>query len=293
MKKKKYIAPNEASAGRWIAALLISLAVGSVLALPFADFLDDTENFVMGIPYADFFGLLTFAFLFWALVLAIRFVGKTSLKDFILGIGGSVDSKLCLRILGLYALGFAIPYLLTLGNLRVQTVDWGQFGFLLLFMSLVAWMQTTWEELLYRGLFLRWACKYKIGYTKKVPVAAVISSLAFAISHVANPEVTSQFGLYTVIAVISYAVPGFMLFLADLHFGNLLPGILIHWLNNFLLFTLLSSKVRAVSVPTLFIDTTDGGAIWSLVSNTLAYLPLLIYILWDRKKRKKAISTEE
>ena len=293
MKKKKYIAPNEASAGRWIAALLISLAVGGVLGLPFADFLDDTENFVIGIPYADFFGLLTFVFLFWALVLAIRFVGKTSLKDFILGVGGSVDIKLCLRILGLYALGFAIPYLLTLGNLRVQTVDWGQFGFLLLFMSLVAWMQTTWEELLYRGLFLRWACKNKIGYTKRVPVAAVISSLAFAISHVANPEVTSQFGIYTVIAVISYTVPGFMLFLADLHFGNLLPGILIHWLNNFLLFTLLSSKVRAVSVPTLFIDTTDGGAIWSLVSNTLAYLPLLIYILWDRKKRKKAVLTEE
>lgn len=293
MKKKKYIAPNEASAGRWIAALLISLAVGSVLGLPFADFLDDTENFVMGIPYADFFGLLTFVFLFWALVLAIRFVGKTSLKDFILGAGGSVDGKLCLRILGLYALGFAIPYLLTLGNLRVQTVDWGQFCFLLLFMSLVAWMQTTWEELLYRGLFLRWACKNKIGYTKSVPVAAVISSLAFAISHAANPEVTSQFGIYTVIAVISYAVPGFMCFLADLHFGNLLPGILIHWLNNFLLFTLLSSEVRAVSVPTLLIDTTDGGAIWSLVSNTLAYLPLLIYILWDRKKRKKVVSTEE
>ena len=293
MKKKKYIAPNEASAGRWIAALLISLAVGSVLGLPFADFLDDTENFVMGIPYADFFGLLAFVFLFWALVLAIRFVGKTSLKDFILGVGGSVDIKLCLRILGLYALGFAIPYLLTLGNLRVQTVDWGQFGFLLLFMSLVAWMQTTWEELLYRGLFLRWACKNKIRYTKRVPVAAVISSLAFAISHAANPEVTSQFGIYTVIAVISYTVPGFMLFLADLHFGNLLPGILIHWLNNFLLFTLLSSKLRAVSVPTLFIDTTDGGAIWSLVSNTLAYLPLLIYILWDRKKGKKVVSTEE
>lgn len=288
MKEKKYIAPNECSLVRWIVLLLVSLAIGFTLDAPLNPYMENRVDSIMGITYADFFSVLSFIPLFFSMVLSLKLLGKTSLKDFILGVGGTVNKKICLIVLGLYAVGFAIPYLLTASNLRPRGVEAGQFAFLILFMLLTTWIQTTWEELIFRGLFIRWACKNNVGYTKKALIAAVVSSFAFALSHVTNPEVTSQSGLQILLVVFAYVIPGFVCFLADLHFGNLLPGIIIHWLNNFILFTLVSSEVSAISLPTLLIDSTPDRAVWTLSSTILAYLPVLLYIVVDNLKRNKA-----
>lgn len=292
-KEKKPIAPNECSTLRWIAVLLIGLLIGFVLNLPLSPYMENRTDTLLGIRYSEIFGVLSFVPLFIGMALALRFLAKTSLKDFILGVGGSVHKKTCLTVLLLYVGGFAVPYLLTIANIRPRGVEAGQFAFLVFYMLLTAWIQTTWEELLFRGLFIRWACKNKVGYSKKALIAAGISSVAFALSHVANPEVTSQSGFEVVLVVLAYVIPGFVCFLADLHFGNLLPGIIIHWVNNFILFTLISSEVSAFPVPTLLIDSTPNHALWTLGSTALAYLPVLIFILWDAHKRKKNASTDK
>ena len=289
-KEKKVIAPNECSFGRWVAVLAVGLLLGLVFMIPLYFLLYGREGSFMGITYTNYFGVLGFIPPFWGLVISLRLIGKTSFKDFVLGVGGKVNPKQCLIVAGLYAGGFAIPFLMTANNVGWRGVDPIRFLFLTVFMVLVAWMQTTTEEIIFRGLIVRWVCKNKVGYTKKALIAAVISALLFAICHAPNPEVTSQSGFAIILAVFAYAIPGFMLFIANLHFGNLLPGFIIHLINNFMLFTVISSEVSVATYPTLLIDKTPDNAIWSVVSTLLAYLPVAIYIVIDIIRRKKSAS---
>ena len=100
-KEKKYIAPNECSFKRWLAVLVVGLLLGGLLGSPIA-VLSQQDNSFMGIRYFELFGQLNFLPMFLGLALAIKFIGKTSLKDFILGVGGKVDKKESLTIMGLY-----------------------------------------------------------------------------------------------------------------------------------------------------------------------------------------------
>lgn len=286
-KEKQYIAPNECSTKRWIAVAAVGIIAGFILAFP-ALILAQKADIFMGIRYAEIFGHLGFVGLFAGIVLAIKFVGKTSMKDFILGVGGKVNKKECLTVMGLYALGFVIAYLLVVKNIRVRDVNPGEFAFLILFMLLTTWLQTTYEELVFRGLFIRWACKNEVGFTKKAIIGAAISSVLFALMHVPNAEVTTQSGIRIVIGILNYAVPGLLMYIANLHFGSLVPGILIHWVNNFLLFTVIASDVTSMPVPTLLVDTTPHNAEWVLLSTLITYMPVLVYMFLDVRKKKAA-----
>lgn len=289
MKKKNNIGPNEASLGRWIAVLVVGLIIGFALFTPLAPFVKKAEDTFMGIGFAEIFTLLSFAAMFVGMVIAIKLVGKTSLKDFVLGVGGRFNKKECLTIMGLYAAGLVISFLPNTGNIYLRGVKVGEFGFLVLFMLLTTWMQTTLEELIFRGLMIRWACKNDVGFTKKAVIVAVASSVVFALGHATNPEVTSQSGIRIAMAVISYTIPGMVCFFANLYFGNLMPGIIMHWVNNFTLFTLIASEVTVMPVPTLLVDSTPHTAEWMLASNLVAYIPVLVYIFLDaRKKRNTA-----
>jgi membrane protease YdiL (CAAX protease family) len=157
-------------------------------------------------------------------------------------------------------------------------------------MLLTAWMQTTYEELVFRGLFIRWACKNEVGFTKKAIIGAVISTVIFAVMHAPNPEVTTQSGFRVAIAMMNYVLPGLLMYFANLHFGSLLPGILIHWINNFVLFTIISSEVTTMPVPTLFVENSPHLAEFMVLSNLGAYVPLFVYIFLDARKKKKAAS---
>lgn len=298
MKKEKkvtpYIAPNEASFRRWIAVLVVGFLLGSVLGIPFGVLRAlSTGDTFLGTDYRQIWEMMASVLLFVGQVIAIRRVGKTSVKDFVLGVGGKVNKKECLTILGLYALGMVISYLPVLGNIRLRGVSGGGFAFLVVFMLLTAWTQTTWEELIFRGLVIRWTCKNDVRFTKKALIGAIVTSVLFALAHAPNPEVTTQSGIRVLIQLVCYAIPGLVLFLADLYFGSLLPGILIHWLNNFTLFTLIASEVTALPVPTLLVDTTPHKAEWSLVSTVIVYVPVLVYMILDARMKKRAAAREE
>ena len=172
-------------------------------------------------------------------------------------------------------------------NIVLRGVKPAEFAFLIVLMILTAWMQTTFEELVFRGLLIRWCCKNKVGYTKKALIVAGINALIFALFHSLNPEVLSQEGYLIPIAILSYAIPGFMLFIADLHFGSLLPGCIMHLINNFLLYTVISSEISAVTNPTLLVDKTPRNAIATLVGTIILYLPIAIYMVVDIIIRKK------
>ena len=292
MKQKKIITPNELSFMRWLAIALIGMIACVIISAPLTPYLLNDTDTINGIPYNSFFGLILYIPLFWATVLAIKFIGKTSLKDFILGVGGKFNFKSSILVFVLMVIGVFSAQLLVIDNIRLREVEFEKIEFLVVYMLLVAWMQTTWEELIFRGIFIRWACKNNVGFTKKSLIVGVISSLVFIVPHISNPEVTTQSGPMLVLVLFAYMFSGFALYVADLHFKSLVPGIIMHWVNNFVLFTLISGDVAAVPVPTLLVDTSTYNVPLTLLSVFITYLPVLAYVVIDnmRKSSKSAHS---
>ena len=291
-KEKKYIAPNEASLVRWVAVLAVSEILGILLSAFLLPFEPDPESFIMGISCDELFEEMYGIPLFLGLVIAIKLVGKTSLKDFVLGVGGKINKKECLTVLGLYAAGFVLAYLPDLRYISLRGVDPGSFAFLVLFALLTVWLQTTREELVYRGLLIRWTCKNKVGFTKKAIIFSVITAVAFALGHVDNPEVTSQSGVQAAMTVARYGFNGLMLFIVDLYFGSLMPGILVHWANNFILSLPISPEVPVLPSSTLPVDNMLHSAASMLPSEFLLWLPFLVFMILDTRKKKKAASVD-
>ena len=73
-----------------------------------------------------------------------------------------------------------------------------------------------------------------------------------------------------------------------MYFGNLMPGIIVHWINNFVLSTVISAEVSVVNVPTLLMDTSPQSGAIMVISNLIPWLPLMVYICLDYRKKKKA-----
>ena len=247
-----------------------------------------TVSGVADVTYSVIFGQFGMAALFVGVVIGIKFIAKTSMKDFILGVGGKVNRKESLTVLGFYTLGFVLSYVLVAQNIRVRSVNAGEYAVLILLMVATTWMQTTVEELIFRGVFIRWACKNEVGFTKKAMIGAAISSVLFALMHAPNPEVTTQSGIRIFIGLVNYAIPGLLMYIADLYFGSLLPGILIHWVNNFLLSTVIASEVTVIPSPTPLLDTTPHNAELVLIGTLVVYAPLMVYIILDARKKKAA-----
>lgn len=287
-KEKKYIAPNEASLKRWIGTLVVSFLIAAIPIGILTGLLKEKPGTFMGIGYYEIYTTLLAVAMFVGLAIAIKLVGKTSLKDFVLGVGGTVNKKECLTIFVLYLVGFLLSYLPAVGSIRLRGVNAGEFAFLAVFMLLTTWMQTTWEEFIFRGFVARWICRNKLAFTKKAVIAAVVTSAAFAVAHASNPEVTSQGGFQAVMAVVSYAIPGLVFFLANLHFGNLLPGIIMHAINNTLVFTVIAEEVAAMPVPTLLVNTASHTGGVMLLTTSLIYVPVVVYMILDARKKKAA-----
>lgn len=288
-KEKKYIAPNECSGLRWLGVLLASVLITMILSLPLSLLVLNRTGTFFGVGYQQISNLLSFAALFWGLVIAIKVVGKTSLKDFILGVGGKLNKKECLIVLALSASVFIINLLTDLGhNIHLRGVSFGTYAAGFLISLALIWMQTTWEELIFRGIVLRWVSKNNIGFNKKTILAAVISSVLFALAHVINPEVTSRSGLDQIAMVCVYTIPGMAYFLMDLYFGNLMPGIIMHWANNFMNAVLVSGEISALAMPSLLVTTSSYSAYVALLGVFVTKLPFLAYILWDIWRKKKS-----
>ena len=293
----KKINPNEASLLRWTATIIIGYLLGTLLTLPWILLKIFYPNFLLNSPFgfmADFLDLMmNFVFLFLGTVIAIKWIAKTSLRDFILGEGGSVNKKDCLIVLLLYSVGFAIVLLTDISYISLRGLTAQEFLLLLLCGILLVWMQTSWEELIFRGIFIRYACKNDIKLSKKAVLFGIISSFLFMLIHITNPEVLSQSGFEVFGVLLTYAIPGFGFYFANIYFKNLLPGLLMHWLNNFTLFVFFSGPVTAGGSPSLFIyDAPISSS--DIFYTIFLYVPLYLYMgyqIWKQKKTSNTIAS--
>jgi hypothetical protein len=208
------------------------------------------------------------------------------MRTFLLGKSRRPDMGVLMKAGGLFFLGLLISDLHSIKDISLndQSVSIILFNFVLCLLFL--WMQTTTEEIVFRGFFLRVPYGNRLPVLPKGLIFAIISSLLFMALHLANPEVLHLSGGELIAGAANYFFAGFFLFISDLLIGGLEAGVLIHFLNNFYCMVILSEAVSAVKTPTIFVKhaVDEHSGMWALVSVLIAYAMPLIYLYFRRRR---------
>lgn len=285
--------PNECGLKRWIIiAALILFCMVFVAAV-----VDALVKAVLIIPEGpftylpDYLGtMLGFAVIYALAVFFIRKIGKTSFRDFVFGSRGKLNIKLCITIAVLYLIGFFIVVGPSVVNGELALYPAGPVPVLvnLVLCLALVWMQTTVEEILFRGVFLRAACGDDLRFSVRSVAASVVASLLFMAMHLANPEVLGRSGLELVVFSASYFVMGFLMCLFDVYFGSLLPGIIFHLVNNFFCLAILNYENTVMPTASLFLAVGEASGGAALLSEFLMNTPMILYVIFLEVRRRKA-----
>lgn len=297
MSEKKHLSLDEITLKQWIILVLLSSVVGYLLACVVGAFFmvmkfDGEWSWLSSV-------LSTFvasAVLYLLFVVFLHKVCKTTVRELLVGDNNSIDWRQTVTVGGLYLVGFLIATFLLSGfgkNLSLNTASAGVILVNFVLAVVFTWMQTTWEEFLFRAIPLRWACGNNIRANKRAIVLSVVISALFMLAHFGNPEIVSQSGALDLACMaLSYFLAGFVMYMADIAYGNMMPGCAIHWVNNFMAFAVINQVGTAVATQAIVIDSTSTAGVTSLALYVVAYLPLVIYTALMLKKRKAA-KTEE
>lgn len=295
MKKEKgaelAFGPNEAPVKRWVlfyVLVYLGAYVGNVPPVILKMFWS-CEGVWTWVP-ALVTTLLGFSFSLAIAAWLSRKVVKTTLKELILGAGRKVDLRQCGRIALAVVAGFVLSYVVDImvlnpGKTALSTV--GALPVIVNFIICLAlvWMQTTWEEVLFRCVFLRATCGNNIRPTFKCLAWGVFATVLFMSGHFSNPEVTSQTDtLMLVLGCISYFISGFGMYLADVVYGSCMPGCVIHWANNFILFTVINQSGSALDSGALFYSSASQNGAASFIGTLLLYVPIAALLIHDWRK---------
>ena len=288
--EKRGVCANDAPFWRWLLAVLLGAPLGLLAGGILSGAVKNLPVFAKGAflepELALLTGMLVFAGLFWGLCFGIRVFCKTPMRAFFFGSGRKAEVKAALLTGLLYLLGLTLAQMLTIGNVTYDHQPLSLVLTNLVFCLLLVWMQTSSEEILFRGLFLRIPYGNNMPDLPKGLFAAVISSLLFMAAHLYNPEVTTQSGFSMILTASTYFMQGFLMFLANLLIGGMEGGLILHFVNNFFCFFFLRAEVTALLTPALFVDHTQGavGPV-QVLAILIAYVPPLVYLLLRRRKK--------
>lgn len=82
---------------------------------------------------------------------------------------------------------------------------------------------------------------------------SVLFSLLFMIMHLPNPEIMEQATLLQgLMAALTYFLIAAVAYMLCFAIGNLMLGIVYHWINNFLNFTFFGPEDGVLAPPSLF-----------------------------------------
>ncbi len=288
-KAKKTWPENGAPFYMWLLALAIGVAAGMAIGSFAGGFIkalvEDIDSPLLN-PEKDLLSnMAVFVCIFWALVLNIRIFCKTSMRSFFFGKGRKIDVRSTVIIGALYLLGMTLAQLLSLKNI---TCD-GQPVLIVIinfvFCLLLVWMQTSAEEIVFRGIFLRIPFKNEIPKLSRGLLAAVVSSLLFMAGHLYNPEVTTQSGTSVILAASVYFLSGFLMFVSNLLIGGMEAGLLIHLINNFFCFFFVRAEVTALMTPAIFVDHTENNiGLIQLFGVLISFAPAYVFLLLHRRR---------
>ncbi len=235
--------------------------------------------------------LLALALSFVVQSLLLKRICRTSMRDLILNHGETFNPRMVGVVLGAWILGFLLATLLptsddetvlnTIGIVPIVTNA-------VICLALV-WMQTTWEEVLFRATVIRATCGDKISPNKACIAGGVVVSLLFMGAHLLNTEVTSQTNMALTCAMASvYFLSAFTWYMLDVAFGSCLPGCVLHLANNLVGFVLISSPNSMLSTPTILLSTASLTGYAELASELLVNAPVIALIIVMFLRRRKA-----
>ena len=239
------------------------------------------DNFMtLGIDKNLFLFLMLFTFVvgFIALVISIKFVHKRTLtslvtsrkkidwKRFWFGFITWSSSIIILTTLGIYFAPEDYTY-------NFKPVPF----FILVTISLLFLpLQTSLEELLFRGYFMQ-----GIGVLAKnrwVPL--IITSVCFGLLHGANPEV-EKLGYIT---MVFYIGTGFFYGVTTLMDEGTELALGLHAANNMLAAFLITTDWMVFQTDALFVDTSEPSVTWEMFVPVLVLYPLMLLLFAKKYK---------
>lgn len=122
--------------------------------------------------------------------------------------------------------------------------------------------------------------------SSRAVIIGIVSSVLFMVMHLTNPEVLTQSGAQVVLGSLCYFLTAMGMYFVNIYFHNLMPGLIIHWGNNFVAFTLVSSDVSVLPTPSLFVDTSEVTGFMMLLAVVIIYIPLYVYIAYKIIRKK-------
>jgi len=135
-------------------------------------------------------------------------------------------------------------------------------------------LQISFEEFAFRGLLMQWC-----GHIFKNKWAALfITSIAFGLMHLQNPEIAT-FGV--MLALPQYIIMGLILGFITIMDNGLELALGLHFANNFFASILITAKGTALQTPALFIDHNPSTSIYDILG---AIIFGAIFIYFSNRK---------
>jgi len=226
---------------------------------------------VLGQNRVLFWLMIPFVCVFVAFLLSIKHLHKRKLKSIFTG-RSTFDWR---RVF--VSFGMIILFLVLTTCIEIQYNDSYQWNFdaskfylLLIIAVLLIPIQTTIEELVFRG-YLMQGLKLRTGSNKH---AVILSGIMFGLMHFGNPEIEA-IGNHV---IIYYVVTGIFLGSLALFDNGLELSIGYHAANNVFMALIISNDWQVFQTNALYLNTSEPGLGWMELLLSLSIFPVLFLI---------------
>ena len=233
----------------------------------------DTSQYiqVLGSNRVLFWMLLPFTLSFVIFLVAIKWIHKRPILSVFTGRKGLDWMRICTSfVIVFFLLSIISAVQVYFSDDIVWSFEWDTFLPLLLIACIMIPIQTTIEELLFRGYLLQ-GIKRRLGSNIQ---AVVLSGFFFGLIHMGNPEIET-IGVHV---LSHYVLLGLFLGLLTLFDNGLELSMGFHAANNIFAALMISSDWQVFQTEALFVDYADPEFTFAMFLTTLLFLIGLIFL---------------
>ena len=233
----------------------------------------DTSQYiqVLGSNRVLFWMLLPFTLSFVIFLVAIKWIHKRPVLSVFTGRDQLDWMRICTSFFIVFFFLTIISALqICFSDDIIWSFEWNTFFPLLLIACLIIPIQTTIEELLFRGYLLQ-GIKRRLGSNIQ---AVVLSGFFFGLIHLGNPEIEA-IGVHV---LSHYVLLGLFLGLLTLFDNGLELSMGFHAANNIFAALMISSDWQVFQTEALFVDYAAPEFTFSMFGITLLFLIVLIFL---------------
>ena len=226
---------------------------------------------VLGSNRVLFWMLLPFTLSFVIFLVAIKWIHKRPVLSVFTGRDQLDWMRICTSFFIVFFFLTIISALqICFSDDIIWSFEWNTFFPLLLIACLMIPIQTTIEELLFRGYLLQ-GIKRRLGSNIQ---AVVLSGFFFGLIHLGNPEIEA-IGVHV---LSHYVLLGLFLGLLTLFDNGLELSMGFHAANNIFAALMISSDWQVFQTEALFVDYAAPEFTFSMFGITLLFLIVLIFL---------------